>query len=83
MTTALIKLEDLAARRFADPTPALIKRLKYLARRGQLPGARKLGSLWYCNLSEFDKPANDGPAPPPAPSLADLVARARAERSAQ
>lgn len=82
MTTALIELDDLAARRFAEPTPRLIKRLKYLARRGQLPGARKLGGLWYCDLNEFDKPA-DGPAQPAAPSLADLVERARAERSAQ
>lgn len=83
MTTALIEVDTLAARRFAEPTPALVKRLKYLARRGDLPGACKIGSRWFCDLAAFDRhiaPAAD-PAPPAA-SLADLVARARAERSA-
>jgi len=84
MTTALIEVETLAARRFFEPTPALVKRLKYLARRGDLPGACKIGSRWFCDLAAFDRHiANDGPATPPAASLADLVARARAERSAQ
>jgi len=83
MTTALIEVDTLAARRFAEPTPALVKRLKYLARRGDLPGACKIGSRWFCDLAAFDRHiAPAGPATPPAASLADLVARARAERSA-
>lgn len=81
---ALIDVDTLAARRFAEPTAALIKRLKYLARRGELPGACKIGARWFCDLTAFDRSlaANDTPAEPPRESLRDIVARARAGRSA-
>jgi len=82
--SSLIEVETLAAKRFAEPTAALVKRLKYLARRGDLPGACKIGSRWFCDLTAFDRHiANDAPPAAPAVSLKDLVARARAERSAQ
>jgi len=82
--SSLIEVETLAAKRFAEPTAALVKRLKYLARRGDLPGACKIGSRWFCDLTAFDRhiAANDAPPAAPAVSLKDLVARARAERSA-
>lgn len=78
---ALIEIDTLAKRRFADPTPELVRRLKYLARRAQLPGARKIGARWYCDLTVFDQP--EAPAASPlTPSVAEMVAAARAARSA-
>ncbi len=80
--TQLVPIARLAEVRFEDRGATMRRRLTNLARTGRLPGARKLGAQWFCDLQEFDasaKPAANEPAPDPAISVLDMVAAARAK----
>lgn len=80
----LVPLDRLLELHFEDRSTRMRRRLVALARAAKLPGAKKFGGQWMCDLEVFEaRAANDSPPPPaPAASLRELVERARAARGA-
>ena len=77
-----VDLPTLATQRFAAlDRKRTMRWLRTLARRDELPGARRFGGRWMVDIQQFDAPPANDPAPA-AETLADMVARARAARSA-